>query len=101
MRNAVSALLLATSLAVSACAPPVGVNPYPPVPPLPAEVVTRQPVSGDRMIWQPGHWDWTGGSYVWAPGLWVLAAGHGTHWQTGYWDRLPNMMWIWVPAHWV
>ena len=36
---------------------------------------TQPPVSPVPLVWQPGHWDWTGSSYVWAPGQYVDAGG--------------------------
>lgn len=89
--------LLAIGLA--ACVPqpyPVAVT-YPPVPPPMAEARPLPPVSRQPLIWQPGHYDWTGSSYVWQPGRYIArdVAGQGL-WQEGYRDGTGN----WVPAHW-
>jgi WXXGXW repeat (2 copies) len=78
--------------------PQVG-NPYPPVPPLTAEIIPKPPVSAEALIWQPGHWDWGGGGYVWVNGQYVPAAGHGNLWVQGWWSFGPGG-WIWQPAHW-
>jgi len=103
MRGHFRILALATTLAAAGCvvAAPPGANPYPPVPPLQAEMVPKPPVSEDPLIWQPGHWDWIGRSYVWDPGQWVPKAGHGENWQSGYWTTSPSGPWVWVPAHWL
>jgi hypothetical protein len=103
MREATMAWLIVATLAVSGCAAPaaVGLNPPLPAPPLLAETVPKPPVSEDPLIWQPGHWEWSGGSYVWSAGLWVKREGHGTNWQDGYWAPGPTGGWVWVPAHWV
>jgi hypothetical protein len=57
-----AATLLAITL-LGACTPQsqAGGNPYPPVPPLVAEVIPKPPVAGEQLVWQPGHWDWSGG----------------------------------------
>ena len=36
------------------------------------------------LIWQPGHWDWTGSSYVWVPGQYVDLARPQRTWMPGY-----------------
>ena len=76
------------------------IPPYPPEPALPTEDVPLPPVSGQPLIWQPGHWNWTGRTYVYKGGRWVIRSGHGTMWQDGYWTREDNQ-WVWIPAHWV
>jgi hypothetical protein len=84
---------------LSACAAQVIAPPYPPVPPPQAEMIPKPPVSEQPLIWQPGHWDYTGASYAWTGGAWVLRAGHGTAWQDGYWTQV-NGAWSWVAPHW-
>jgi hypothetical protein len=69
-------------------------------PPGRSETIPKPPVSEQPLVWQPGHWDWTGGSYAWRPGQWVLRAGHGTLWQDGYWAR-EGGTWVWIPGHWL
>ena len=76
-----------------------GANPNPPVPDLLPDPKPMPPVSGEPLIWQPGHWNWGGGGYVWAPGQWVPAAGHGALWMPGYW--VPSSGgWAWQAPHW-
>jgi len=70
-----------------------------PPPPVPAETVPLPPVTEERLIWQPGHWDWTGSRYLWREGRWVSRRDHGVEWQPGYWTREGDG-WSWVPAHW-
>ena len=74
-------------------------NPYPPVPPPTAEIVPKPPVAAEPLLWQPGHWDWSGSSYVWVNGQYVPAAGHGNLWVQGWWSLTPAG-WAWQPAHW-
>ena len=78
----------------------VSTPPYPAPPPVPAETVPKPPVSEQPLIWQPGHWDWSGSGYAWREGRWVPREGHGTQWQDGYWTS-DNGVWSWVPAHWL
>jgi hypothetical protein len=92
-------LVFAAALGLAGCATQVAFAPQPTVPPPQAEVIPKPPVSEQPLIWQPGHWDWTGGSYAWTSGAWVLRAGHGTSWQDGYWTQV-NGSWSWVPPHW-
>jgi hypothetical protein len=95
-----AATLLAITL-LGACTPQsqAGGNPYPPVPPLVAEVIPKPPVAGEQLVWQPGHWAWSGGGYIWARGQYVPAAGHGNLWMQGWWSQTAAG-WTWQPAHW-
>jgi WXXGXW repeat (2 copies) len=90
------AALLATTWLLASCAV---VSAPPPVPPLQVETIPNPPVSAEQLIWQPGHWDWTGSGFAWVPGQYVTAAGHGNLWQPGYWVQGPSGF-IWQPAHW-
>lgn len=72
----------------------------PAVPPTRAEQVPAPPRSPVTLIWQPGHYDWTGSGYVWNAGQWVERGGRGTLWQDGYWRRV-NGQPVWVAAHWL
>jgi hypothetical protein len=102
IRRWTEALFLgAACLALAGCAGQASGNPYPPVPPLQAETMGKPPVTTTPLIWQPGHWDWTGGGYTWVPGEFVPSAGHGTLWMPGYWARGADGTWVWQPAHWM
>ncbi len=74
--------------------------PFPPVPAAPPETVPLPPVTETPLIWEPGHYDWSGAAYVWQPGRYVPRAGHGALWQDGYWQFV-NGGYTWVPAHWM
>ena len=101
MRTFTAPVALLTIALTAGCTPqaPYDGNPYPPVPPLAAEVVPKPPVTAEQLVWQPGHWDWSGGGYVWARGEYVPAAGHGSLWMPGWWSRT-DAGWTWQPAHW-
>lgn len=98
-RATAAALFATTCLALASCAVGPG-SPYPPVPPLQPEVMGKPPVTTTPLIWQPGHWDWTGGGYSWVPGTFVASEGHGNLWMPGYWAQSEDG-WVWQPAHWM
>ena len=85
-------------LALCGCS--VAYQAYPSVPAPQVEQVPVPPRSSVPLIWQPGHYDWTGAGYAWQQGQWVERAGHGTLWQDGYWRRAGDS-YAWVPAHWM
>ncbi len=94
-----AALLVVSLIAGCSQPPPRSENPYPPVPPLISETIPKPPITAEALMWQPGHWDWSGGGYVWAKGEYVPAAGHGNLWMPGWWSRSESG-WVWHPAHW-
>lgn len=92
-------------LALAGCnAPPppntTGANPYPPVPVAQVDPIPRPPVSAVPLLWQPGHYDWTGSGYAWTQGVYIPRDGRSGQWQQGYWRRDADLSWHWVPAHW-
>jgi hypothetical protein len=89
----------ATCLTLAGCVVPSSAPPPPP--PLQAEVMSKPPVTTTPLLWQPGHWDWTGGGYVWQPGEYVPSAGHGNMYMPGFWAATPDGRWVWQPAHWM
>jgi hypothetical protein len=99
-RVSILATVLGAGL-LSNCAvqPPPTVNPYPAVPAPLLETIPKPPVTAEPLIWQPGHWDWTGNGYTWASGQYVPAQGHGNLWAPGWWSRMPAG-WVWQPPHW-
>jgi len=92
-----TALVLALLLAACTVA---ASGPYPPVPAPMNEATPLPPVSGQALIWQPGHWDWNGGGYAWTAGRYVPVEGHGKLWMREQWSQTPGG-WQWQPAHWV
>jgi hypothetical protein len=101
MRKSITlAALLAVGLLAGCTAKPqADANPYPPVPPPIAETMPNPPVTAEPLMWQPGHWDWTGNGYVWSKGQYVPAEGHGNLWMPGWWSR-SEAGWNWLPPHW-
>jgi hypothetical protein len=92
------AFTFASASALSACT--MVYQGYPSVPAPRSELVPKPPRSSVPLIWQPGHYDWTGQTFVWVAGHWVDRAGHGTLWQDGYWTQRDGT-YVWVPAHWM
>ncbi len=92
MRPHLSAFLICLGLAGCVVEPP---DLPPAIPPPRVEAVPPPPTP--RVVWQPGGWHFSGGSYVWVPGHYVkrLAAYH--RWIPGHWD--PGR--VWVAGHWV
>ena len=95
--RSIIAALIGTAWILAGC---TTINPPVPVPAPMAETIPKPPVSAEPLIWQPGHWDWTGSAYVWIPGQYVSAEGHGNRWMWGCWDQTDGG-WVWHPAHWV
>lgn len=96
LRAAIPALALLSAVGLTACATPIPGPPQPP--PTLVETVPLPPVSETPLIWQPGHYDWSGAAYVWQPGRYVPRNGHSL-WQPGAWTGA-NGSYTWVPAHW-
>ncbi len=99
MRKTPLVLALAASLAMlSGCVPATYAPPA--VPPPQAESIPLPPVTGVPLIWQPGHWNWTGTGYAWQPGLYVPQGGHSNMFMPGYWAQT-TAGWAWVAPHWM
>ena len=96
-RRIVAGLLFVSALILAGC---IQLPPPAPIPPPMAEAIPNPPVSPVPLMWQPGHWDWTGNSFVWTPGQYVESAGHGGTWMPGWWQQT-GAGWVWQPAHWV
>jgi hypothetical protein len=97
-RPILAATLLSAGL-LTGCAVTTAGPPAPPPAPL-AETIPNPPVTDVPLIWQPGHWNWTGAGYAWAPGAYVPQDGHGNMFMPGYWQQT-TAGWSWVPAHWI
>ncbi len=96
MRILLPALLGATLLAGCVAAPP----PFPQPPPLPAETIPLPPVSETPLVWRPGDWVFTGGSYHYDPGAYIPAQGHSRQWEFGHWGVQGGVP-VWVPGQWL
>ena len=92
------ALIIAGSglISVVLAQPP---QPNGPVPPPRYEPVPSPP--GDRYVWEPGHWHWTGAQYAWFRGEYVIRQVGFHNWVVGRWTWSPQAEhWVWRPAHW-
>jgi hypothetical protein len=88
---------LAAALLLAACT--ANTPPFPVPPALPTEVLPLPPVSEAPLIWQPGDWVYSGGSYRYEPGHYVPREGHGSVWLFGHWTG-GNGQYAWVPGGW-
>lgn len=73
-------------------------------PPLPhAELVPPPPQGAGPVVWQPGHWEYTGMAgheWSWQPGQYVPPPPGETTWIPGRWAQQPNGSWAWLGGHW-
>ena len=92
-RTVLAALLMTVGLAGFATA-----QPYPGIPVLRQERIPPPP-HGPRMVWEPGHWQWTGNSYSWIGGHYVRPGRSNAQWVHGHWANQGGRQ-VWVPAHW-
>jgi hypothetical protein len=75
--------------------------PMPPPPPM-SELVPPPPVSSTPMVWQPGHWRYTGISsnpWRWENGQYVSVPKGATAWVPGQWQQ-QGSGWVWREGHW-
>lgn len=102
MKQVPFAVVAGLAALLSGCAPAAstGGNPYPPVPPPRTETIPKPPVTATPLLWEPGHWDWTGGGYAWRAGRYVPEGGHSNMFMPGWWKSTPSG-YVWVPAHWL
>jgi hypothetical protein len=98
-----AATLLGLSL-LGGCAAPgptTASYPYPPIPAPRPEVIPKPPVTATPLLWEPGHWNWTGAGYVWQQGRYVPRGNHNGMFMPGWWRQDPSGTYHWVPAHWL
>jgi hypothetical protein len=73
-------------------------------PPQPhAELVPPPPQGAGPVVWQPGHWLFTGvpgRAWSWQPGQYVPPPVGQTTWVPGHWAQQPNGQWAWMEGHW-
>lgn len=72
-------------------------------PPTHAELVPPPPAGSGPMVWQPGHWDYTGKAgdpWTWRSGHYMPPPQDKTTWVPGWWSHSPGRTWIWVHGHW-
>lgn len=72
-------------------------------PPVHAELVPLPPLGGGPVVWQPGHWDYTGAArnpWGWHHGHYARPPHGDTTWVPGWWSQEPNGSWIWLRGHW-
>lgn len=79
------------------------VAPTPPPPPH-SELVPPPPASSGPVVWQPGHWRYTGmagNPWYWEGGRYVSVPPGSTTWVPGTWiQQAGSGMWTWQEGHW-
>jgi hypothetical protein len=71
------------------------VAPYAP----PAPRVENPPPPSPLMVWEPGHWSWSGAQFVWTPGHYAERPSASATWCPGYWQQGPAG-WVWIEGSW-
>jgi hypothetical protein len=107
-RDAKTAMTQPPPATIEAPPRPVTLNVPPPTaptrpPPVHAELVPPPPAGGGPMVWQPGHWDYTGKTgnpWAWHHGHYEPPPQGETTWVPGRWSHVPNGSWIWLHGHW-
>jgi len=100
------ALALLPPLLLAACSPDAKTPgwtfaPAEPPPPAQQSLIPAPPEeSGDRYVWELGHWHREGQEYTWVPSRFVEQPSRGSNWSDGRWIYTGNNQWIWIPGHW-
>ena len=79
-------------------APPVVVAPAPP-PPIRQEIVPVPVGPVERVVWVPGHYEWSGRGYFWVNGHYIERPEPGLVWEPGRWVARHGH-WEWFGGHW-
>jgi hypothetical protein len=66
----------------------------------PAPIYEAVPAPRAGLVWAPGHFVWSNGTYLWRPGEWV-AARPGFYWETARWEQRSDGSWYLVGGNWV
>ena len=82
--RSITAALIGAAWILAGC---TTINPPVPVPAPMAETMPKPPVSAEPLIWQPGHWDWTGAAMSGYRAPYVSAEGHSIRWMPGFWEQ--------------
>jgi hypothetical protein len=72
-------------------------------PPQPRSELVPPPQGVGPVVWQPGHWQYTGVAgreWAWQPGQYVPPPLGETTWVPGHWVQQPTGAWSWVEGHW-
>ena len=72
-------------------------------PPPHSELVPPPPPGAGAVVWQPGHWLFTGApgrDWSWQPGQYVPPPMGQTTWVPGRWQQQPTGGWSWLEGHW-
>ena len=93
-----------TQVIIQTPAQPVQQTLVAPGPPPPhSELVPPPPPGAGPVVWQPGHWLFTGApgrEWSWQPGQYVPPPMGQTTWVQGHWQQQPTGGWVWLEGHW-
>ncbi len=57
------------------------------------------PAPNERVVWDPGRWNWNGQGYVWISGHYVERPYQQAKWEPGHWVAQDGA-WAWEQGHW-
>ena len=57
------------------------------------------PAPSDRVVWDPGRWNWDGQGYIWVGGHYVERPYRQSVWAPGHWTEQTGG-WVWAEGHW-
>ena len=76
----------------------------PPPPPPQAALVPPPPQGANDVVWQPGHWTYSGtqdAPWTWVSGRYVVPPDRKmATWMPGRWEETTRGSWIWNAGHW-
>ena len=75
------------------------VAPGPP-PPRQADFVPPPSPGMGPVVWQPGHWRYSGDTWLWQPGQYTPPPPGQTTWIPGRWIQQSTGGWVWMEGHW-
>jgi hypothetical protein len=67
-------------------------------PPAPRYEV-QPPPPNERVVWDPGRWNWDGRDYGWVPGHYMERPRQNARWEPGRWEQR-NGGFVWVEGTW-
>src|SRR4051812_43810516 len=71
-----------------------------PRPPRRADFVPPPSPGMGPVVWQPGHWRYSGNTWVWQPGQYTPPPPGQTTWIPGRWTQQSTGGWVWTEGHW-
>ena len=57
------------------------------------------PAPNERVVWDPGRWNWNGQAYFWISGRYVERPYQQAVWKPGHWSEQSGA-WVWDEGRW-